>query len=134
MIKLLLTSRASTFIEAAVAAFDGSPNCTGVTILNNNGNHACIFYHLHVEASCTMLPRLEIFFCAGTRLTVDELDQIDDSQFEEPQLILPTDPRPTSDNVNTQLIKIVRILGVIGQRVGVSAAEMEAQLADEPEA
>ena len=80
-----------------------------------------------------MLPRLEIFFSAGTRLTVDELDPIDDSQFEEPQLIPPTDPRPTSDNVNSQLIKIVRILGVIGQRVGVSADEMEAQLGDQPE-
>ena len=135
MIKLLLTCRAAFFIGTAVAAFHASPNCMGVTILNVDGpgTHASF---LLVICTLKCLARcfhdLENFSCTGTRLTLDSLDDIDDSEFSEAQLILPTDPRPTSDNVNSQLPKIVRILGIIGQKVGVSADEIEAELEDEP--
>ena len=77
------------------------------------------------------LARFEIVFVAGSRLNVDDLEgRIDISEFSESQLVPPTDPRPTSDTVNNQLLKIVRILGMIGQKIGLTADAIEAELTE----
>ena len=52
------------------------------------------------------------------------------SQFNEAQLIPTTDPRPTSDTVNNQLFKMMKILGMIAQAVGIPAEMIEAELAE----
>ena len=62
---------------------------------------------------------------------MDDLEgRIDISEFSESQLVPPTDPRPTRDTVNTQLLKIVRILGMIGQKIGLTADAIEAELTE----
>ena len=62
---------------------------------------------------------------------MDDLEgRIDISEFSESQLVPPTDPRPTSDTVNNQLLKIVRILGMIGQKIGLTADAIEAELTE----
>ena len=61
---------------------------------------------------------------------MDDLDRIDISEFSESQLVPPTDPRPTSDTANNQLLKIVRILGMIGQKIGLTADAIEAELTE----
>ena len=61
---------------------------------------------------------------------MDDLEnRIDISEFSESQLVPPTDPRPTSDTVNNQLLKIVRILGMIGQKIGLTADAIEESMA-----
>ena len=62
---------------------------------------------------------------------MDDLEgRIDISEFSESQLVPPTDSRPTSDTVNNQLLKIVRILGMIGQKIGLTADAIEAELTE----
>ena len=62
-------------------------------------------------------------------LRIDELHQIDVSQVKDSQLIPSTDPRPTSDQINNQMMKIMKVLGMIGNRVGLSNDQIEAALA-----
>ena len=71
-----------------------------------------------------------LFWVAGSRLLEDDLATIDMSQFNEAQLIPTTDPRPTSDTVNNQLFKMMKILGMIAQAVGIPAEMIEAELAE----
>ena len=67
---------------------------------------------------------------AGSRLLEDDVADIDMSQFDEAQLIPNTDPRPTSDTVNNQLFKMMKILGMVAQAVGIPAGMIEAELAE----
>ena len=71
-----------------------------------------------------------LFWVAGSRLLEDDVASIDMSQFNEAQLIPTTDPRPTSDTVNNQLFKMMKILGMIAQAVGIPAEMIEAELAE----
>ena len=138
MVTMLLTSAPATFIQIAIAAFDASQYCSGITIENIDGAslHACSCNH----AECVMLVydglNLYFFLCiifwvAGSRLLQDDVTDIDISQFDEAQLIPNTDPRPTSDTVNNQLFKMMKILGMVAQAVGVPAETIEAELADQ---
>ena len=70
------------------------------------------------------------FWVAGSRLLEDDVADIDMSQFDEAQLIPNTDPRPTSDTVNNQLFKMMKILGMVAQAVGIPAGMIEAELAE----
>ena len=72
-----------------------------------------------------------LFLVAGSRLLQDDVHDIDISQFDEAQLIASTDPRPTSDSVNNQLFKMMKILGMVAQAVGIPAETIEAELADQ---
>ena len=65
----------------------------------------------------------------GSPLRIDELHQIDVSQVKDSQLIPSTDPRPTSDQVNNQLMKIMKVLGMVGNRVGLSNEQIETAIA-----
>lgn len=71
-----------------------------------------------------------LFWVAGSRLLEDDVASIDMSQFDEAQLIPNTDPRPTSDTVNNQLFKMMKILGMVAQAVGIPAEMIEAELAE----
>ena len=73
---------------------------------------------------------LLFFLVAGSRLLEDDVADIDMSQFDEAQLIPNTDPRPTSDTVNNQLFKMMKILGMVAQTVGIPAEMIEAELAE----
>ena len=61
----------------------------------------------------------------GLELRLHELHLIDVSMMKPEQLIASSDPRPTSDAVNTQLHKIMTVLGMVAQRVGLSNAAIE---------
>ena len=69
------------------------------------------------------------FLVPGSRLLENDVADIDMSQFDEAQLIPNTDPRPTSDTVNNQLFKMMKILGMVAQAVGIPAEMIEAELA-----
>jgi hypothetical protein len=71
-----------------------------------------------------------LFRVAGSQLLEDDVADIDMSQFDEAQLIPNTDPRPTSDTVNNQLFKMMKILGMVAQAVGIPAEMIEAELAE----
>ena len=57
MVTMLLTSAPATFIQIAIAAFDASPYCSGVTIEDIDGAslHACPCKHVE----CVMLAHNE---------------------------------------------------------------------------
>jgi hypothetical protein len=135
MSTLLLTSTPTIFIPVAIAAFDASTYCSGVTIENIDGAcmHACSWKNVE----CVMLAHEHdlyffflLFWVAGSRLLEDDVASIDMSQFDEAQLIPNTDPRPTSDTVNNQLFKMMKILGMVAQAVGIPVEMIEAELAE----
>ena len=94
--------------------------------------------HAHekmLNVSCSHMSTTCIFFyffflVAGSRLLEDDVADIDMSQFDEAQLLPNTDPRPTSDTVNNQLFKMMKILGMVAQAVGIPAEMIEAELAE----
>ena len=116
---ILTACPAVDFIRIMVEAFDATPLVSDVHIRNINGP-SCVVFFLCVRA-CK--------HAAGSPLRIDELHQIDVSQVKDSQLIPSTDPRPTSDQINNQMMKIMKVLGMIGNRVGLSNDQIEAALA-----